>query len=190
MERGQVLSELQQYKSCDPETMRELSEWRGSPLINQPKLALVTPTEQQTAAATEAANRWTGVSVHSHTLLLSSFPSLCQRMCLQSSHGASRGFLVRRVSWTNSSTFLRTLITLADQSHPIPHYTIPSHTTPSHPTLIQSPTHPIPHHPSPHHPSPHHPIPHSSHPPPSHYCYQHIHIESRGSHTTDTVTIT
>lgn len=74
--------------------------------------------EQQTTVAVDAANRWTGVCVcvfvtnitdnyHFITCLF-----VCsQKMCLLWSLGASNDSAVKRVSWTNSLAFLKTLIT-------------------------------------------------------------------------------
>ena len=96
----------------------EGTQW-VNPLINNilndfPQMYL----EQQTTVAVDAANRWTGVcacvfvtNITDNYHFITCLFVCSQKMCLLWSLGASNDSAVKRVIWTNSLAFLKTLIT-------------------------------------------------------------------------------
>lgn len=61
-QRKSLAVELEQYKSCDPQTLKELRECSGRVWLCSAKGVVTLVAGEGTAVAKEAANRWTGTS--------------------------------------------------------------------------------------------------------------------------------
>lgn len=104
-QRIKLAKELEQYKSCDPQTLRELREYMVSHCELVTRFGVCTG--EGTTVAKEAANRWTGKQhLSSHVAINIVF---VQRTYLLSSPGPKTSSVWKKESLINNLEFRMTL---------------------------------------------------------------------------------